>query len=108
MPDKKLTDSKIIKAWEDEIHLAEYVDSGFCNGVSLSLVKSTLDLINRQKEKYDHLLKVARKMHSWIFLNTGDEQAAYDEIGLSDEDNMLLGYMGKIMLVEKELTDNDQ
>jgi hypothetical protein len=51
-----------------------------------------------EKEKYDHLLKIARKMHTWIFLNTGDEQAAYDQMGLTDEDNVLLGYGGQIEL----------
>jgi hypothetical protein len=56
-----------------------------------------------EKEKYDHLLKAARKMHTWVFLNTGDEQAAYDEMGLSDEDNALLGYGGKMeFTVEKK------
>lgn len=54
MPDK-LTDSEIIKAWEDEIHLAEYVDSGFCNGVKLSLIKFTLDLINRLQAENESL-----------------------------------------------------
>ena len=66
-----------------------------------SLFRDTLDLINRQKEKYDHLLKVACKMHTWIFLNTGDEQAAYDEIGLSDEDNAMLGYGGEFKIIVK-------
>ena len=50
-----MTDKEIVKALEDEIHLAEYVDSGFCNGVSLSLVKSTLDLINRLQAENERL-----------------------------------------------------
>lgn len=45
-------------------------------------------------EDYNHLLKIANKMHLWIFMNTGDEQAAYDECGLTDEDNAMLGYGG--------------
>lgn len=45
---------------------------------------------------YERVLRLAKKMHTWIFLNTGDEQAAYDEIGLTDEDNVLLGYGGRI------------
>lgn len=52
----------------------------------------TADVV--EKKKYDHLLALARKMHTWIFLNAGDEQAAYDEMGLTDEDNALLGYGG--------------
>lgn len=42
-----MTDNEIIKAWESEIHLAEYVDSDYCNNIDLYLIKSTLDLINR-------------------------------------------------------------
>lgn len=42
-----MTDNEIIKALESEIHLAEYVDSNYCSNIDLSLIKSTLDLINR-------------------------------------------------------------
>lgn len=68
---------------------------------------SANDVINAwnrraDNEEYEHLLKIARKMHTWIFLNTGDEQAVYDEIGLSDEDNVLLGYGGQIELTAGE------
>ncbi len=49
-----MTDNEIIKAWEEEINLAEYVDEDcckddYCNDISLVLIKSTLDLINRLK-----------------------------------------------------------
>jgi len=43
------------------------------------------------------LLKAARAMHTWIFLHTGDEQAAYDECHLSDEMNAALGYSGQFV-----------
>lgn len=43
----------------------------------------------------EELLKAAKAMHTWIFLNTGDEQAAYDECGLTDEMNAALGYGGR-------------
>lgn len=46
-------------------------------------------------ESYRELLKVAKKMHFWIFLNTDDELGAYDECGLTDEMNALLGYDGQ-------------
>ena len=45
-------------------------------------------------EDYKHLLRIANKMHLWIFNHTFDEQAAYDECGLTDEDNAMLGYGG--------------
>ena len=49
-------------------------------------------------EKYRMLLRAAKKMHTWIFLNTFDEQKAYDECGLTDEMNVLLGYGGQYEL----------
>ena len=50
------------------------------------------------------LLRIARKMHLWIFLNSGDEEAVYNELGLTDEDNEMLGYGGKIVL--GDINDN--
>lgn len=50
----------------------------------------------RLADKYKELLKAAKKMHTWIFLHTGDEQKAYDECGLSEDMNIALGYSGKI------------
>ena len=44
----------------------------------------------------EQLLKVAKKMHLWIFLHSGDEQEAYDWCGLSDEMNTALGYGGQL------------
>lgn len=46
----------------------------------------------------EELLRAAKKMHLWIFLNSGDEQAAYDWCGLSDEMNAALGYSGQFEL----------
>lgn len=54
------------------------------------------------KEQYDQLLRAARRMHEWIFLNSCDELEAYRECGLTDEDNDLLGYIGQ-MQVEVQL-----
>lgn len=55
-----------------------------------SLMKEAADAI-------EELLKAAKAMHTWIFLNTGDEQAAYDECGLTDEMNGALGYSGQFV-----------
>lgn len=49
-------------------------------------------------EAIEELLKVASAMHTWIFLHTGDEQAAYDECGLTDEMNAELGYGGQFVV----------
>lgn len=51
-------------------------------------------------EKYNHLLKLAKAMHTWIFLHTSDEQKAYDECHLTDEDNAMLGYGGQFIITE--------
>ena len=50
-----MTDNEIIKALESEVKSAEYVDSYYCNGVDLTLIKSAIDLINRQKTEIDEL-----------------------------------------------------
>lgn len=53
------------------------------------------DAAKTRKAQYEELLHAAKKMHTWIFLNTVDEQKAYDECGLSDEMNAALGYSGQ-------------
>lgn len=50
---------------------------------------------------YEELLKAAKAMHTWIFLNSYDEQEAYDECGLSDEMNAVLGYAGSFIPAEE-------
>lgn len=54
------------------------------------------------KEEKKRLLEIAKKMHLYIFLNITDEQKAYDEIGLTDEENAMLGYSGEFVLKEVE------
>ena len=46
----------------------------------------------------EELLHAAKKMHTWIFLHSYDEQEAYDECGLSDEMNAALGYGGQFVI----------
>ena len=50
------------------------------------------------EDEYRELLKAARKMHLWIFLNTADEEKAYEECELTDEMNALLGYSGSFVI----------
>lgn len=54
-------------------------------------------LLEEAADAIEELLKAAKAMHTWIFLNTGDEQAAYDECGLTDEMNAALGYSGQFV-----------
>ena len=53
-----MTDNEIIKALESEVKSAEYVDSYYCNGVDLTLIKSALDLIKRQKAEIERLKRI--------------------------------------------------
>ena len=50
------------------------------------------------KEDRDHLLRLAGRMHNWIFCHSYDEAEAYKECGLSDEDNARLGYGGRFVM----------
>lgn len=50
-----MTDNEIIKALEDEIHLAEYVDNNYCSNVKLEIIKSALDLITQQQAENENL-----------------------------------------------------
>ena len=60
-------------------------------------VHCTIKAFNDAADAIEELLKAAKAMHTWIFLNTGDEQAAYDECGLTDEMNAMLGYGGQFV-----------
>ena len=55
-------------------------------------------LFTEAADAIEELFKAAKAMHTWIFLNTGDEQAAYDECGLSDKMNAALGYGGQLVM----------
>lgn len=61
-----------------------------------------LTLMRESADMIDNLLHICSKMHTWIFLHTSDEQAVYDEIGLTDEDNIMFGYLGQYTLERAE------
>ena len=58
------------------------------------------------KPSYERLHLIARKMHSWIFQHTFDEQEVYDELGLTDEENAFFGYGGSFT-VEAVMTEGE-
>lgn len=60
------------------------------------------EIIEQQAQKYSRLLKISRSMHTWIFLHSDNEQEVYDELGLTDEENILLGYSGQMILKGEE------
>ena len=55
--DNKLLSNEIKEALENEIHLAEYVDSDYCSNTKVSLLKSTLDLINQYEAEQNKKVK---------------------------------------------------
>ena len=55
-------------------------------------------LLDQAAAAIQELLKAAKAMHTWIFLNTVDEQTAYEECGLTDEMNAALGYGGRYIV----------
>ena len=62
-------------------------------------MQALMESYEKLEQEIDRLKKIARKMHAWIFLNSNDEQKVYDELGLTDEDNTMLGYSGQIKIV---------
>ena len=50
-----MTDNDIIKALESEVKSAEYVESEQCDGGDLTLIRSAIDLINRQQAEIEEL-----------------------------------------------------
>lgn len=62
------------------------------------LLNDIVDYITNLQEENKRLKEIAHKMHLWIFLHSGDEQKAYDEIGLTKEENVMLGYSGQFRL----------
>jgi len=51
---------------------------------------------------YERLLQIAKKMHLWIFLHSDYDQEIYDEMGLTIEEN---GILGSIYVIDKETGD---
>ena len=55
----------------------------------------------KQKEVFEkiskeRLLEIAHAMHTWIFMNCVGEDELYEELGLTDEENLLFGYGGSV------------
>ena len=65
-------------------------------------IADIIEDLQHQSEQHDRLLKIAKKMHLYIFLHTGNEQEVYDELGLTEEENKILGYSGQFIIKDKE------
>lgn len=62
------------------------------------------ELQMKTNEENERLLHIAKKMHTFIFLNTDNEKEVYDKLGLTKEENIMLGY-GQIII--KSGDDNE-
>ena len=60
-----LNDNEIIKALENEVKSTEYVDSDYCDGVDLTLIKSAIDLINRLQEEIERLKECPKCIYEY-------------------------------------------
>ena len=60
-----MTDNEIIKALESEVKSTEYVDSDYCDGVDLTLIKSAIGLINRQKAEIERLKECPKCIYEY-------------------------------------------
>lgn len=78
MNEHKFTDDEIIKALEQEIHLTEYVDSDYAD-VKLEIIKSTLDLINRQQEEIERLHDEVSKTRRKALLEASSKFAGHSD-----------------------------
>lgn len=47
--------------------------------------------IVKEHISYERLLKIARKMHLWIFLHSDDDNYEYEKMGITDVENAILG-----------------
>ena len=70
-----MIDNEIINEWKDEIHRAEYIDSSYCDCIDLTLIKNTLDLINRQQAENKRL----KKEVNLVSIQFQDLQERYEE-----------------------------
>lgn len=63
--ENKMADNEIIKALENEIRSTEYVDSEYCDGVDLTLIKSAVALINCQKSEIERLKECPKCIYEY-------------------------------------------
>ena len=86
-----MTYQEIVKELRNMVRAYEVTGNGNCSQVKV---------FAQAADAIEELLKAGKAMHTWIFLNSGDEQAAYDECGLTDEMNAEFGYSGQYIAKE--------
>lgn len=65
----------------------------YCDDLLWADIKEYMEEKEEEEKRiaYQRLLQIAGKMHTAIFLHCGDEYEVYDECGLTDEENQILG-----------------
>lgn len=76
-----MTDKEIIKAWNEEIHLANYVNEDYRNAIKVSLIKNTLACINRQQVEKEALIAGQETMSKCI----AEQQAEIERLKSDNE-----------------------
>ena len=65
---------------------------------TFDIILNDTEEIGEKDKEINRLKEIAHKMHTWIFLHSGDEQKVYDELGLTDEENARLGDSGQFRI----------
>lgn len=73
---------EIIRAWNEEIHLANYVDESYRNGIDISLIKNTLDLINHLQAEKEALIAGQETLQKSL----AEKNAEIEELKLENEE----------------------
>lgn len=68
-------------------------------------MKKRIEKAKKYGLTYERLFEIAYKLHLQIFHLTSDEKSIYNEVGLTDEENALLGY--GYLGIELELEGNN-
>ena len=85
-----MTDNEIITALENEVKSTEYVDSYYCNSVDLTLIKSAIGLINRQKAEIDELKHERKVLIEDIHCSADKINEQLEEIEKLKNENKIL------------------
>ena len=50
-----MTKKKVVDKWLNKIHLAECIDSDYCDNVEVSLIKDTIKVLDSQHQEIEEL-----------------------------------------------------
>lgn len=77
----------------------ECLDRGYCDVWTADIADTLIAngvTVQTTPISYNRLLKLAKRMHFWIWDHSFDEQKVYDQLGLTEEENYVFGYGGKM------------